>query len=73
MSNGVQEAAPPRAYRAADRLLARTGRQGGAYVIVVALSALVTTGVALAFPTVIGHAVDRIVSGGGAGPWLLAS
>lgn len=70
VSNGAHEAPPPRAYRAADRLLARTGRQGGAHVVVVALSAFVTTAVALAFPTVIGHAVDRIVTGGGAGPWL---
>jgi ATP-binding cassette subfamily B protein len=70
VSNRVQESAPPRAYRAADRLLVRTGRQGGVYVLVVALSALVTSGVALAFPAVIGHAVDRIVTGGGAGPWL---
>jgi ATP-binding cassette subfamily B protein len=70
VSKGGQQAAPPRAYRAADRLLARTGRQGGAYLIVMALSSLATTGVALAFPTVIGHAVDAIVSGGAAGRWL---
>jgi ATP-binding cassette subfamily B protein len=70
VSRTTQEAVPPRAYRAADRLLARTGRQGGGYVIVVALSSFATTGVALAFPTVIGHAVDGIVAGDGAGPWL---
>jgi len=70
VSKEAQEAVPPRTYRAADRLLARTGRQGGGYVIVVALSAFATTGVALAFPTVIGHAVDGIVTGDGAGPWL---
>jgi ATP-binding cassette subfamily B protein len=51
-------------------LLARAGRQGGAWVAVVALSAFVTTGVSLAFPAVLGHAVDGIVTDGGAGPWL---
>jgi len=66
-----QEAAPRRrAYRAADRLLLQTGRQGGAWVIVVALAALVTSGISLAFPAVLGHAVDGIVSDGSAGPWL---
>ena len=70
MSQGVEEAAPHRAYRAADRLLVRTGRQGGGWVVVVALSAFVTTAIALALPTVLGHAVDGIVADGGAGPWL---
>jgi len=65
-----QAAAPPRAYRAADQLLMRAGRQGGAWVIVVALSVFATTGVALAFPTVIGHAVDGVVNDGTARPWL---
>ena len=64
------EAAPRRAYRAADRLLWQTGRQGGAWVIVVALAAVVTSGGALAFPAVLGHAVDGIVSDGTAGRWL---
>jgi len=65
-----QEAAPPRAYRAADRLLVRTGCQGGAWVIVVALASFVTAGVSLAFPAVLGRAVDGIVTNGGTGPWL---
>jgi ATP-binding cassette subfamily B protein len=65
-----QEAAPPRAYRAADRLLLRTGRQGGAWVIVVALASFVTAGVSLAFPAVLGRAVDGIVADGEAGQWL---
>jgi ATP-binding cassette subfamily B protein len=65
-----QDAAPPRAYRAADGLLVRTGRQGGAWVVVVALAAFVTTAVSLAFPAVLGHAVDGVVSDGGAGQWL---
>jgi ATP-binding cassette, subfamily B, bacterial RamA/AmfB len=70
VSHRMHEAAPPRAYRAADRLLARAGRQGGAWVVVVAAAAVVTTGVSLAFPAVLGHAVDGIVSGGSAGRWL---
>jgi ATP-binding cassette subfamily B protein len=65
-----QDAAPPRAYGAADRLLSRTVRRGGAWVAVVALSACVTSAVSLAFPAVLGHAVDGIVTGGSAGPWL---
>jgi ATP-binding cassette subfamily B protein len=67
----MKEAAPHRAYRAADRLLARSGRQGGAWVIVVALSAFVTSGVSLAFPTVLGHAVDGVVGGGASDKWLV--
>ena len=73
MSQGKQEAAPHRAYRAADRLLARAGRQGGGWVIVVALAAFVTSGIALALPTVLGHAVDGVVTDGDAGPWLAAA
>jgi len=65
-----QEAAPHRAYRDADRLLVRTGRRGGPWVIVVALAAFVTSGIALALPTVLGRAVDGVVADGGAGPWL---
>src|SRR4051794_15453668 len=70
VSHDIDEATPRRDYRAADRLLVRTGRQGGAWVIVVALAAFVTAGVSLAFPAVLGHAVDGIVSGGSAGAWL---
>ena len=70
MSQGVEDAAPDRAYRAADRLLVRVGRQGGGWVVVVALSAFVTTAIALALPTVLGHAVDGIVTDGAAGSWL---
>jgi ATP-binding cassette subfamily B protein len=66
----MQQAAPPRPYRDADRLLVRAGRQGGAWALVVALSAFVTSGVSLAFPAVLGHAVDGIVSDGDAGRWL---
>jgi ATP-binding cassette, subfamily B, bacterial len=64
------QTAPRHAYRAADRLLLQTGRQGGAWVIVVALAAIVTSGVSLAFPAVLGHAVDGVVSDGSAGQWL---
>ncbi|HEX8156029.1 MAG TPA: ABC transporter ATP-binding protein, partial [Solirubrobacteraceae bacterium] len=71
MNQGMQSAAPRRAYRAADRLLARAGRHGGAWVIVVALSAIVTSGVSLAFPTVLGHAVDGVVGGSASGKWLV--
>ncbi len=70
MRQEQQEAAPPRAYRAADRLLVRSGRQGGAWVIIVALASFVTAGVSLAFPAVLGHAVDGIVADDGAGQWL---
>jgi len=65
-----QEGAPRHAYHAADRLLVQTSRQGGAWVIVVALAAIVTSGVSLTFPAVLGHAVDGVVSEGSAGRWL---
>jgi ATP-binding cassette subfamily B protein len=39
-------------------------------VAVVALSACVTSAVSLAFPAVLGHAVDGIVTDGSAGRWL---
>src|SRR4051794_30673518 len=64
------DATPPRTYRDADRLLVRTGRRGGVWVIVLALAAGVTSCVSLAFPAVLGHAVDGIVTGGSAGEWL---
>jgi ATP-binding cassette subfamily B protein len=67
---GIQKDAPRRAYRAADRLLVRAGRKGGPWVVVVALAAFVTSGIGLALPAVLGHAVDGIVSDGGAGRWL---
>jgi ATP-binding cassette, subfamily B, bacterial len=65
-----QDAASPRAYREADRLLLRTGRRGGAWVALVATASLATSGIALAFPAVLAHAVDGIVSDGSAGRWL---
>jgi ATP-binding cassette subfamily B protein len=70
VSEEMQQAAPPRPYRDADRLLVRAGRQGGAWALVVALSAFATSGVSLAFPAVLGHAVDGIVTDGDAGGWL---
>ena len=69
----MKDAAPHRAYRAADRLLMRTGRKGGAWVIVVSLAAFFTSGISLALPTVLGHAVDGIVADGGAGPCLTSA
>jgi ATP-binding cassette subfamily B protein len=65
-----QEAASSRAYRAADLLLLQTARQGGAWLIAVALAALVTSVIALLFPAVLGHAVDAVVSDGTAGEWI---
>lgn len=65
-----RDAPPPRAYRDADRLLLLTGRRGGAWVVVVAVASFATSGVALAFPTVLAHGVDGIVSHGSAGRWL---
>jgi ATP-binding cassette subfamily B protein len=65
-----RDAPPPRAYREADRLLWQTGRRGGAWVVVVAIASFATSGIALAFPAVLAHAVDGIVSGGSAGRWL---
>jgi ATP-binding cassette subfamily B protein len=70
VSEETQEMIPPRPYRDADRLLVRSGREGGAWAVVVALSAFVTSGVSLAFPAVLGHAVDGIVTDGDAGRWL---
>jgi ATP-binding cassette subfamily B protein len=64
------DAVPRRGYRAADRLLARAAREGGGWAIVVALASFATAGVSLAFPAVLGHAVDGIVSDGSAGPWM---
>jgi ATP-binding cassette subfamily B protein len=65
-----QDAPSPRAYREADRLLLLTGRRGGAWVLVVAVASFATSGIALAFPTVLAHAVDGIVTHGSPGRWL---
>ena len=70
MKPDKQPEAAPRALRAADRLLLRAGRRGGGWAVAVALAALVSTGVALALPTALGHAVDGVVTDGRAGPWL---
>ena len=70
MRQDTEDAAPARPYRAADRLLVRAGCRGGAPAIVVALAAFVTAGSSLAFPAVLGHAVDGIATDGSAGPWL---
>lgn len=55
-----------RARRAADRLLGRVARQGGAWVVVVALAALIMAGAELALPALIGQALDAVLDGGSA-------
>ena len=65
------ELEPSRDYRSADRLLARATWQARAWVIVLALTAVTATAVSLAFPSVIGRAVDGVVGGGGADIWLI--
>jgi ATP-binding cassette, subfamily B, bacterial len=65
-----QDAPSPRAYRETDRLLLLTGRRGGPWVLVVAVASFATSGIALAFPTVLAHAVDGIVTHGSPGRWL---
>lgn len=62
--------AKPHAYRGADRLLLQTGRQGGPWVIVVALAAMMASAIALAFPAVLGRAVDGVVNDEAVGHWL---
>jgi ATP-binding cassette subfamily B protein len=60
-------------YRAADCLLLRAGGQARGWAVALALTALTAALVTLAFPLVLGHAVDDVVTGDGAGPWLLWS
>src|SRR4051812_47979873 len=57
-------------YRAADRLLTRAGRQGGAWVVLTAAAAVASAGGALALPAVLGGALDALFEHGSAGPWL---
>src|SRR3954452_13052406 len=60
----------PSTYRSADRLLIRTGRQGGFWVAVVAVAALASAAGALALPVVLGGALDALIEHGHAGMWL---
>jgi ATP-binding cassette subfamily B protein len=61
----------PAARRRVDRLLLSVARQGGAWVGVLALMALVIAGAELALPAVIGGAVDAIVRNRSPGFWVL--
>ncbi|MEJ3748592.1 ABC transporter ATP-binding protein [Actinomycetes bacterium KLBMP 9797] len=45
-------------------------RRGGGWLPLIATSALVGTGVTLALPTVLGHALDATVAGSGAARWV---
>jgi ATP-binding cassette subfamily B protein len=65
-----RDPARARPHQAADRLLLRVGCRGGGWAIVAGLAAIVTSAIALAFPAILGRAVDRIVTHGDAGPWL---
>jgi ATP-binding cassette subfamily B protein len=71
-ANG-QEPMSPRDYRAADRLLARAIWQARAWVVVLALTGVTAAAITLAFPSVLGRAVDDVVSGHGTGAWLIWS
>lgn len=53
--------------RAADRLLIRVARHGGAWVLILALASLVAAGASIALPAVLGKAVDAIVDDGPTG------
>src|SRR4051812_6958502 len=57
-------------YRSADRLLVRAGWHGGPWVALTAVAAVASAGGALALPAVLGGALDALLDGGDAGPWL---
>ena len=56
----------------ADRLLVRVARHGGAWVGALVLTSLAIAAAELALPAVMGSAVDAILDGRSAGPWVLA-
>jgi ATP-binding cassette subfamily B protein len=59
------------AHRRADRLLLSVSRQGGVWVVVLALTALATAATELALPAIIGGAVDAVVDGRSASVWIV--
>jgi ATP-binding cassette subfamily B protein len=67
----AQDGTDPRRYHAADRLLVRSGRQGGPWLVALAVAALASAAGALALPAVLGGAVDALVRDGSPGPWLM--
>ena len=60
------------ACRRADRLLLSVARGGGMWVGVLALTALAMAAAELAFPTVIGRAVDAALDGRSAAVWVVS-
>jgi ATP-binding cassette subfamily B protein len=67
----VQGATDREARRAADRLLARVTRRGGASVALLAVTTLALAGAELALPFVLGQTLDALIDNGSPGGWLL--
>src|SRR3712207_6288216 len=56
--------------RHADRLLLATGRRGGLWTLLLALTTLTTTGAVILLPTMVGRAIDALPGGHGMWPLL---
>lgn len=72
MSNDDRQREMDRATRrAADRLLLRVSRRGGAPLALLLVTTLTLAAAGLALPFVLGRTVDAVVQDGSPGPWLL--
>src|SRR5882757_3236543 len=60
----------PRRWRSEDRLLVRTARKGGWWLVLLSLTTLVLAGVQVVLPAVLGKALDAVI-GHASRTWLV--
>src|SRR5437879_290862 len=65
-----RSAAESRSWRSEDRLLVRTARQGGGWLVLLSLTTLVLAGLQVVLPAVLGRALDAVV-GHASRKWLV--
>ncbi|MGC9497565.1 ATP-binding cassette domain-containing protein [Streptomyces sp. WG7] len=57
--------------RAAERILLRTAREGGAWTVVLLVTATLSTAAQILFPALLGKALDSALDGGAASEWVI--
>ncbi|MFJ2700074.1 ATP-binding cassette domain-containing protein [Streptomyces rochei] len=57
--------------RAADRILLRTARAGGAWTVLLLVTATLSTAAQILFPALLGKALDAVLDGAGGSQWVI--
>ncbi|NEC71303.1 hypothetical protein G3I25_06855, partial [Streptomyces rochei] len=57
--------------RAADRILLRTARAGGAWTVLLLVTATLSTAAQILFPALLGKALDAVLDGAGGSRWVI--